>query len=167
MRTLVALALTVTLASSGCSRGRARARIGVALPADTSAFLHAIEHEMRRVADSLELDLEVRADAEDAAHQAADVGALVDHRVSALVLVPVSPRGLGAAIARANGARVPVFTVVAAADGGLVVSPIAGDDRQGGEPVAWTRAQPHRGGGSGGVRDRPRVASARERVRGV
>jgi ribose transport system substrate-binding protein len=167
MRTLVALALTVTLASSGCSRGRARARIGVALPADTSAFLHAVEHEMRRVADSLELDLEVRADAGDAAHQAADVGALVDHRVSALVLVPVSPRGLGAAIARANGARVPVFTVVAAADGGLVVSHIAGDDRQGGELVAWYLAQRLRGGGSVVILDQPEVASVRERVAGI
>src|SRR5260370_33784623 len=112
MRTLVALALTVTLASSGCSRGRARARIGVALPADTSAFLHAVEQEMRRVADSLELDLEVRADAGDAAHQAADVGALVDHRVSALVLVPVSPRGLGAAIAPAHAPPLPLFPSV-------------------------------------------------------
>jgi ribose transport system substrate-binding protein len=122
---------------------------------------------MRHVADSLGLELEVRADAGDAAHQAADVGALLDDRVSALVLVPVSPTGLAAAIARANGARVPVFTAVTAADGGPVVSHIAGDDRQGGELLAWYLAQRLRGGGNVVILDQPEVASVRDRVAGI
>jgi ribose transport system substrate-binding protein len=163
----MALALGATLALAACGRGRARARIGVTLPADTSAFLHAVEQGMRHVADSLGLELEVRADAGDAAHQAADVGALLDDRVSALVLVPVSPTGLAAAIARANGARVPVFTAVTAADGGPVVSHIAGDDRQGGELLAWYLAQRLRGGGNVVILDQPEVASVRDRVAGI
>lgn len=167
MRILIALVLSATLALSSCDRGRARARIGVTLPADTSAFLHAVAQEMRRVADSLDVELEVRADAADVAHQAADIGALVDHRVSALVLVPVSPIGLAAALARATGARVPVFTVVAATDGGPIVSHIAGDDRQGGELVAWYLAQRLHGGGNVVILDQPEVASVRDRVAGI
>jgi ribose transport system substrate-binding protein len=167
MRTPIALALSAALALSGCGRGRARARIGVTLPADTSAFLHAVEQGMRHVADSLDLELEVRADAGDAAHQAADVAAFVDHRVSALVLVPVGPTGFAAALARANGAHVPVFTAVAAAEGGPVVSHIAGDDRQGGELLAWYLAQRLRGGGNVVILDLPEVASVRDRVAGI
>jgi ribose transport system substrate-binding protein len=167
MRTRIALVVSTALVLSGCGRGRTGTRIGVTLPADTSAFLHAVEQEMRRVADSLNLELEVRADAGDAAHQAADVAALVDHRVSALVIVPVSPTGLAAAIARATAAHVPVFTAVAAAEGGPVVSHIAGDDRQGGELVAWYLAQRLRGGGSVVILDQPAVASVRDRVAGI
>ncbi len=167
MRTLIALALSAMLALSGCGRGPTRARIGISLPADTSAFLHAVEQGMRHVADSLDLELEVRADGGDAVHQAADVEALVDHRVSALVLVPVSPTGLAAAIARANGAHVPVFTAVAATDGGPVVSHIAGDDGQGGELAAWYLARRLRGGGNVVILDQPEVASVRDRVAGI
>jgi ribose transport system substrate-binding protein len=167
MRTPIALALSATLALSGSCRGRAHLRIGVALPADTSAYLHAVAQAMRHVADSLGLELAVRADAGDAAHQAADVAALVDQGVSALVLVPVSPTGLAAAIARAAGAHVAVFTAVAAADGGPVVSHIAGDDRQGGELVAWYLAQRLHGGGNVVILDQPDVASVRDRVAGI
>jgi ribose transport system substrate-binding protein len=167
MRTLIALALSATLVLSGCGRGRARARIGVTLPADTSAFLHAVVQGMRHVADSLDVELEIRADAGDAAHQAADIGGFVDRGVSALVLVPVSPTGLVAAIARATGAHVPVFTAVAMTDGGPIVSHIAGDDGQGGELVAWYLAQRLRGGGNVVILDQPEVASVRDRVAGI
>lgn len=167
MRTLIALALSATLALSGCGRGRGRGRIGVVLPADTSAFLLAVQQGMRHVADSLGLELEVRADAGDAAHEAADVAALVDHGVSALVVVPVSPTGLAAALARANDAHVPVFTAVTAADGGPVVSHIASDDRQGGGLVGAYLAQRLHGGGNVVILDQPDVASVRDRVAGI
>lgn len=166
MRTRIALVVIATFALASCGRGRARARIGVALPADTSAFLHAVDEGMRHAADSLDIELEVRADAADAAHQSADIGALVDHHVSALVLVPVSPTGLAAAITRAHRAHVPVFTAVAAADGGPVVSHIAGDDGQGGELLAGYLAHRLRGGGNVVILDQPEVASVRDRVAG-
>lgn len=146
-----------------------RLRIGVALPADSGAVTTDLRSGMAPVADSLRLDVRVVTAGSDAGRQAAQVDSFTAQRVAAIVIDPVEPAALGDAIAHANRADVPIFTMVNAAGGGTsrIVSHIGSDDRMGGELAGWYVAHRLNSGGSIAILDQPGVPSARDRVAGI
>jgi ribose transport system substrate-binding protein len=168
MRTPLHPALATALIAAGCGRDRAHLQIGVALPVDSGAFIQEVRRGLQRPADSLGFELLVANAGGDTARQAAQVDSLVAQRVAAVVIDPVDGTAIAAAVARANRAHVPVFTLVDAVEGeGAVVSHIGSDDRMGGELVGWYVAQRLKGGGNVAILDQPRAASARDRLAGL
>jgi ribose transport system substrate-binding protein len=168
MRAPLHVLLAATLVT-GCGADRhGRARIAVALPADSGALTAALRSGMGPVADSLQLDVRIVTAGGDGIRQAAQVDSFAAQRVAAILIDPVDPDGLGAAIARANRAGIPVFTMVTEAEGeSRVVSHIGTDDRMGGELAGWYVAHRLNGGGSIAILDQPSVRSARDRVAGI
>jgi len=167
VRTLFRPALTAALVAAGCDRDRARLEIGVALPADTGAFIQEVRRGLQRPADSLEFELLVAAADGDRARQAAQADSLVARHVAALLIDAVDAAAIAPVVARANRAGIPVFTLANPAGGGDVVSHIGSDDRMGGELMGWYVAQRLRGGGNLALLDRPGAAGARDRVAGL
>ena len=154
------------LVVAGCWGGQRRARIGVALPADTSAELTTLRGAMQHAADSLGLDLEIRTDGSDAAAEARILSGFVAGRVNAIVVVPVAPSGLTDALRAADRAHIPVFTAGRGAVEGPAVSRVAADDRQGGELLGWYLGQRLRGGNVA-VLDGGEVSGPSDCLRGV
>jgi ribose transport system substrate-binding protein len=168
MRAPLHVLLVATLVT-GCGADRhGRARIAVALPTDSGALTAALRSGMGPVADSLQLDVRIVTAGGDGIRQAAQVDSFAAQRVAAILIDPVDPARLGHAIARANQAGIPVFTMVTEAEGEIrVVSHIGSDDRMGGELAGWYVAHRLNGGGSIAILDQPGVSSARDRVAGI
>jgi ribose transport system substrate-binding protein len=161
--------LAATLVT-GCGADRhGRPRIAVALPTDSGALTAALRSGMGPVADSLQLDVRIVTAGGDGTRQAAQVDSFAAQRVAAILIDPVDPAAIGAAIARASQAGIPVFTMVTEVGGGesRVVSHIGSDDRMGGELAGWYVAHRLNGGGSIAILDQPGVSSARDRVTGL
>ena len=154
---------------TGCGPDRhGRPRIAVALPTDSGALTAALRSGMGPVADSLQFDVRIVTAGGDGIRQAAQVDSFAAQRVAAILIDPVDPAGLGDAIARANRAGIPVFTMVTEAEGERrVVSHIGSDDRMGGELAGWYVAHRLNGGGSIAILDQPSVPNARDRVAGI
>ena len=171
MRIPLGTVLAAALIAAGCGRHGARPSIGVALPVDSGAFIAEIRRGLQRPADSLGFDLLVVSAGGDPARQAAQMESLVVRRVAALLIDPVDEVAIAPAVARANHAGVPVFTLAAPAGGGGgggdVVSHIGSDERMSGELVGWYLAQRAQGGGNVAILDQPGVAIAQDRVAGL
>ena len=162
MRRVPLVALVAALGLGACRARAGRPTVGVALAATTPAVAAELERGMRQVHDSLGLALRVVRG--DAARQAAQVDSLVARRVRAIILEPADPAGGGgvaAAIARAQRAGVPVFTVETPVPDAPVVSHIGSDARGAGELLAWYLARRLGGGGNVAILDQPAVARAR------
>lgn len=153
---------------TGCSADRhRRPEIGVALPIDSGELSADLRRGMAPVADSLKLDVRVVTAGGDGARQAAQVDSFVEQRVAAIVIDPVNDGALGDAIARANRAGIPVFTMVTATNQGSITSHVGSDERMGGELAGWYVGQRLNGGGSIAILDQPSVPSVRDRVAGI
>lgn len=167
MRALVRVSLAAAVVA-GCSADRhRRPTIGVALPTDSGDLSTDLRRGMAPVADSLQLDVRFVTAGGDGARQAAQVDSFVARRVTAVVIDPVDANAVGDAIARANRARIPVFTMVTPTNQGSVVSHVGSDDRMAGELVGWYVGQRLNGGGSIAILDQPSVPIVRERVAGI
>ena len=167
MRALVRVSLAAAVVA-GCSVDRhRRPTIGVALPTDSGELNADLRRGMAPVADSLQLDVRVVTAGGDGARQAAQVDSFVARRVAAVVIDPVDASAVGDAIARANRARIPVFTMVTPTNQGSVVSHVGSDDRMAGELVGWYVGQRLNGGGSIAILDQPSVPMVRDRVAGI
>jgi ribose transport system substrate-binding protein len=167
MRIPLGTVLAAALIAAGCGRHAARPSIGVALPADSGAFLAELRRGLQRPADSLGFDLLVASAGGDPARQAAQVESLVVRRVAALLIDPVDGAAIAPAVARAHHAGVPVVTMAVPAGGGDIVSHIGSDERMSGELVGWYLAQRTQGGGNLAILDQPGVASAHDRAAGL
>ena len=121
---------------------------------------------MQRAADSLGVDLQVVVSDGELARQTAQLDTFIARKTDAIVLTPVSAVGIASAIEDANRAGIPVFTTDIAAEGGLVVTHVASDDRQGGRLLGEYVAARLHGGGNVAILDQPTVASVRDRVAG-
>lgn len=167
MRALVHVCLTAAVVT-GCSADRhRRPTIGVALPTDTGELSGDLRRGMAPVADSLQLDVRVVTAGGDAARQAAQIDSFAAQHVAAILLDPVDASAVGDAIARANRAGIPVFTMVTATNEGSVVSHVGSDDRMAGELAGWYVGRRLNGGGSIAILDQPSVPSVRDRVAGI
>jgi ribose transport system substrate-binding protein len=162
MRPVHLVSLLAALGLAACRARASRPTVGVALAATAPAFAAELERGMRQVHDSLGLALRVVRG--DAARQAAQVDSLVARRVRAIILEPADPAGGGgaaAAIARAQRAGVPVFTVETPVADAPVVSHIGSDARGAGELLAWYLARRLEGGGNIALLDQPALPRAR------
>jgi ribose transport system substrate-binding protein len=115
--------------------------VGIALPADTSAFDPDLRGRLLRAADSLGF----RA-------TAAPLDTLLRRRVDAVIVAPAFG-GAPDMIARTRRAGIPVLT-------------IGGDDRQGGRLLGEHIARLLEGGGNVVILDQPANALVRDRVAG-
>lgn len=141
---LMLLALVAALAIAACtatptptpptSTPEPRA-FGFAI-ADANTFFTTMAENAQQTADRLGVSLDVQFAGNDAALQAEQVAAMIAAEVDALLINPVDGEAIGASIAAANAAGIPVFTVDRSAASGEVVAHIASDNAAGGEMAA-------------------------------
>ena len=112
--TLVLLLLVSVTAVSAQSSAEV---IGVSLPTTDSVFATAFLESAQKTADSLGATLVVMDAKSDLATESANVQALIDQKVNALVLTPVDPVESAPAVKLANDANVPVFLIGASVEG--------------------------------------------------
>jgi len=157
--------LCLVLAACGTQRS-ARPQVGVTLLTEAHVFYQDLKKGMQYAADSLGIDLHVVAGEWDLARQTSQVDNFITQRMNAIVIAPVNSSGIASAIDNANRAGIPVFTADIAADGGVVVSHVASDNRQGGRLLGDYIGRRLGGGGNVVILDQPTVASVRDRVAG-
>jgi len=104
----------------------------------------------------------------DATRQANQIDEFIVQKVDALVVCPSDSRSVGASIAAANGANIPVFTADIANTStlGKVVAHIASDNVQGGKKAAQLLCEAVGNRGQVAILSHPEVASVADRVRG-
>lgn len=144
----------------------ARRVVGVMLLTRSHDFFKELEAGLREEAAARNLDLVVTGCEMDAARQASQIADLVAQRVAAIVAAPCDSAAMGPALAPAEGAGIPVFTVDIAAKSGKVVSHVASDNAQGGRLAAHALSRLLGGKGDVLVIDHPTVSSVQDRVRG-
>ena len=104
----------------------------------------------------------------DSARQANQIDEFVVQKVDAIVVCPCDSRSVGASIAAANQANIPVFTadIANTSPMGKVICHIASDNLQGGREAAKLLAAAIGGKGAIAILSHPEVASVSERVKG-
>jgi ABC-type sugar transport system substrate-binding protein len=102
----------------------------------------------------------------DPAKQASQIEDFVAQRAVALIVAPCDSDAVGAHLAAAEKAGIPVFTADIAARSGRVVSHVASDNVQGGRLAAQALAGFIGGKGKVVIIDHPTVASVQDRTRG-
>jgi ribose transport system substrate-binding protein len=108
-------------------------RLGLSLSDLSNPFFVTLRDGAQQAADRLGVTLVVAADsAENPDTQAAEIQALIDQGVDALLINPVDTAAIVPSIEAANAAGIPVFTIDRSAGGGEIVSHIASDNLAGG-----------------------------------
>lgn len=104
----------------------------------------------------------------DPSRQANQIDEFIVQKVSAIVVSPCDSRSVGASIAAANQANIPVFTADIAnlSAMGKVMSHIASDNLQGGREAAKLLAKAISNQGTVAILSHPEVASVSDRVIG-
>ena len=143
-------------------------RIGVTLLTVQHQFYQDLRDGLREEADRYGHELFITTAEFDPARQANQIDEFVVQRVDALVVCPCDSRSVGASIAQANEAGIPVFTADIAnmSPLGIVASHIASDNLQGGREAARLMAEALDGEGQVAILSHPQVASVMDRVMG-
>lgn len=176
--TFIAIAVAV-LGAAGCgsappekSSGRAMNGgakvIGVSLLTEQHGFYQALRAGLEAAAKEQGYTLHITSGEFDAVRQANQVDEFIAQKVDAIVLCPCDSRGVGASIAAANQAGIPVFTadIANASPLGKVVAHIASDNREGGRKAGELMAQALGGKGAVAIITHPEVTSVQDRVAG-
>ncbi len=165
-------------AAAGCQKSEpdgesvgtasARKTIGVSLLTMQHQFYQELRAGLERAAAKHDYELLVVSAEFDAARQANQIDEFIVQKVDAIVVCPCDSRSVGASIAAANEARIPVFTADIANTSplGRVVSHIASDNVQGGREAARLLAEALDGKGPIAILSHPEVASVTDRVKG-
>lgn len=140
--------------------------IGVTLLTRAHLFYRDLEAGLREEADSNKYELIITAAEFDLGKQTSQIEDFVARKVDAIVVCPVDSKGIGAAIRKANEAKIPVFTADISAQEGEVVSHIASDNVAGGRLAGEYLAKLLGGKGTVGIIDQPAVTSVLDRVQG-
>lgn len=144
-----------------------KARLGVSLLTLTNPFFRDLGEGMKAEAAKHGMEVSVVSGEFDAARQRNQVADFIVQRVAAIVLSPCDSKAVGTAIAEANAAGIPVFTVdIAALGGGKVVSHVATDNLGGGRLAAQALIEALGGKGKVAILDHPEVESVLLRTRG-
>jgi len=106
--------------------------IGVSLADLANPFFASLRDGALEAAERLNAELVVEDASNDADTQAAQVQAMIDQGVEALLINPVDSDAIVATITAANEAGIPVLTIDRSASGGEVVAHIASDNVAGG-----------------------------------
>jgi ribose transport system substrate-binding protein len=141
--------------------------IGVSLLTLANPFFVDLGEAMKREAAKHGMDVQVVSGDFDAARQRNQVADFIVRKVAAIVLSPCDSKGIGTAIAEANRAGIPVFTVdIASLGGGKVVSHVATDNLGGGRLAATALIEALGGKGKVAILDHPEIESVLMRTRG-
>jgi ribose transport system substrate-binding protein len=140
--------------------------VGVTLLTQTQDFYKTLEKGLRDEAQARGLALIVTSCEMDPARQASQIEDFVAQKVAAILAAPCDSDAIGANLAGAEAAGIPVFTADIAAHSGKVVSHVASDNVQGGRLAAAELAKLLGGKGKVLIIDHPTVASVQDRVRG-
>lgn len=170
-RSLFAISICAALFSlfSSCGQKEEKASsktIGVTLLTRAHLFYRDLESGLREEADSNKYELIITAAEFDLGRQTSQIEDFVARRVDAILVCPVDSKGIGAAIRRANEAKIPVFTADIAAQEGEVTSHIASDNVAGGRLAGEYLAKLLGGRGTVGIINQPAITSVLDRVRG-
>jgi ribose transport system substrate-binding protein len=163
----MAAALVPARPSSAAEPARRR-QIGVSLLTLANPFFRDLGDAMKDEAAKDGLEVVVVSGEFDAAKQRNQVSDFIVKRVAAIVLSPCDSKAVGTAIAEANRAGVPVFTVdiAALASGAKVVSHTATDNLGGGRLAAQALVESLGGKGKVAILDHPEVESVILRTKG-
>jgi ribose transport system substrate-binding protein len=164
------------LGLSGCGGGKdgpesapeGGKTIGVTLLTKQHIFYQDLEKGLLSEAAKNGFTVTVLAAEFDPAKQANQVEDFIAKKVDAIVISPCDSYGIGAAIAEANQAGIPVFTADIAnlSNEGKVVAHIASDNVEGGRQAGLLMAKALDGKGDIAIINHPEVASVMDRVEG-
>lgn len=142
-------------------------QIGVSLLTLTNPFFRDLGEAMKTEAAQHGLEVVLTSGEFDAAKQHHQVSDFIVKRVAAIVLSPCDSKAVVTAVAEANRAGIPVFTVdIAALGGGKIVSHIATDNLGGGRLAAQALIEAVGGKGKVAILDHPEVESVLLRTKG-
>lgn len=142
--------------------------IGVSLLTRKHEFFNILENGLRKAAKAKGYQLIVEAGEYDISNQQKQIRTFISRNVDAIVLTPCDSRAIGSAIAEANTAGIPVFTVDIANSSaqGRVVSHIASDNIDGGRKAAALMISALHDSGTVVIINHPNVTSVMDRVAG-
>ena len=166
---LLCLALLMAVFSNAVSAGKKpRPVVGVSLLTMTNPFFRDLGEAMKEEGTKHGMEVALAAGEFDVAKQRHQVADFIVRRVNAIVLAPCDSRAIGTAIAEANRAGIPVFTVDIAAlgSGGKVESHIATDNLGGGRLAAQALIEALGGSGKVAILEHPEVESVILRTKG-
>jgi len=134
----------------------------------TNPFYRDLGEAMKAEAAKDGMEVVLTAGEFDAAKQRDQVADFIVQHVVAIVLSPCDSKAVATAIAQANQAGIPVFTVDigASGEGIKVVSHIATDNLTGGRMAAQAIIEALEGKGKVAILDHPEVESVILRVKG-
>lgn len=150
------------------AQAKKKPTIGVSLLTMTNPFFRELGDAMKDEAAKHQMEVILTAGEFDPAKQHHQVSDFITRRVDAIVLSPCDSKSIGTAIAEANKAGIPVFTVdiAALAAGAKVVSHVATDNEGGGKMAATAMIEALPDGGKVAILDHPEVESVILRVKG-
>jgi ribose transport system substrate-binding protein len=122
--------------SSSSSNGSAKHTIGFAVSTLNNPFFVAMRDGAQKEADSKGVNLIVNDGNNDAAKQLSQIQDLIQQKVEAIILNPVSSQSLTSAVQMANKANIPVITLDRSVDGGKIATFIASDNVAAGKMAA-------------------------------
>ena len=142
--------------------------IGVSLLTMQHQFYQELRSGMEEAAKPYSYRLLIVSAEFDPARQANQVDDFITQKVDAIIVCPCDSRSVGASIAAANQAKIPVFTadIASVSPLGKVVSHVASDNAQGGREAAKLLAKALGGKGKVAILSHPEVASVSDRVTG-
>src|ERR1041385_960231 len=164
----IVTSLSCLLPASMAAPANKKATIGVSLLTMANPFFRELGDAMRDEAAKHDMEVILNAGEYDPAKQHHQVSDFITRRVDAIVLSPCDSKSIGTAIAEANKAGIPVFTVdiAALASGAKVVSHVATDNFGGGKMAATAMIEALGGNGKVAILDHPEVESVILRVKG-
>lgn len=179
-RAVAAVLTVVVLTLGGCGgeeKSAPTAPGGASTPAKRTVGVslltlqHQFYQELRaglEAAAGADLKLLVVSAEFDSARQANQIDEFIVQKVSAIIVSPCDSKSVGASIAAANLANIPVFTADIANQSllGKVVSHVASDNVQGGREAAKLMVAALGGKGTVAILSHPEVASVSDRVKG-
>jgi ribose transport system substrate-binding protein len=152
---------------ASCAKPSASVKtIGVTLLTQQDEFYRQLRDGLQKAADAHGYKLIVTSGDFDLAKQQSQIDNFIVQHVDAIVVCPVDTKGIAPAIAKANAAKIPVFTADIAADGGQVVSHVASDNVAGGRLAADYIAKAIGEKGEVGLVGEPEVQSTIDRATG-
>lgn len=142
--------------------------VGVSLLTMQHQFYQQLRAGLEESAQSHDYRLLIVASEFDATRQANQIDEFIVQKVDAIVVCPSDSRSVGASIAAANSANIPVFTADIANTSplGKVVAHIASDNVQGGRKAAQLLVAALGDQGKVAILSHPEVTSVSDRVRG-
>ena len=167
---LVAVLAVSVLAVSSCKKGdkSKKKKIGVSLLVTTHDFYKDLQAGLEAEAEAKGYELIIQSGEKDVNKQIAQMKNFVTQGVDAIIVCPADTLTIGAGVADANEAGIPVFTADIRAKGGKIISHVASDNQLGGQKAGEYMASLLKGEDEVriGIINDPQASSVQERVKG-